>query len=491
MSNLVEKLTAEGGGESAVFLNDIVAQLWPNINVAGCKMTKDIVEPMFKTMLPGPLASLHFTKIDLGAVPLRLSNVLATKTDTDGIKLDMNVDWDGKCDIELDGDMIPALGVEGVKLHGRLSILLCPLTNVIPLIGAAQVAFINPPVLKLDFTGAANVADFSAIDGSVRQVILSIIEGMAVLPNRFLVKLDANNDYFKTHLYPLGIIRVTVEKAWGFAEESKTTAKKFLSKLTRASPDCYAKVNVGAEESWKTSTKSNTTSPAWGETHDFVVTDLDQCIKVDVEDEDVGGDDEVGLGVTTVKEILLAGGKQELSLVHKGEETPGKVSLACQFFQFEADGGSFSASEHKGGGRLCGLVTILVASAFGIKGQREELSPSVVVKWGKKYSFQTAIKTDAPGTDISNPAFDQNFRIPVTTDMVGNGVENFRIALMDGQKETGGVDVPYADVLKAPDMILQNKFDVGGGATVRASICLRGVRASDAREMALPQRQKH
>jgi len=94
-------------------LNDIVAQLWPNINVAGSQMIKDIAEPMFKTMLPGPLASLHFTKVDLGPVPMRLSNVLATKTDTSGIKLDLNVDWDGNCDIELAGSMIP-------KVVGRI-----------------------------------------------------------------------------------------------------------------------------------------------------------------------------------------------------------------------------------------------------------------------------------------------------------------------------------------------------------------------------------
>ena len=91
------------------FLNDIVTQLWPNINVAGSQMIKEIAEPMFKTMLPGPLKTLHFTKIDLGTVPLRLNGVLVTKTETEGIKLDMNVDWDGECDIKLDADMMPEL----------------------------------------------------------------------------------------------------------------------------------------------------------------------------------------------------------------------------------------------------------------------------------------------------------------------------------------------------------------------------------------------
>ena len=72
-------------------------------------MVKDIADPMFKEMLPGPLATLHFTKVDLGDVPIVLSNVKVTKTATDGIKLDLNVDWDGKCDIQLDGSMIPSL----------------------------------------------------------------------------------------------------------------------------------------------------------------------------------------------------------------------------------------------------------------------------------------------------------------------------------------------------------------------------------------------
>lgn len=84
-------------------------QLWPNINVAVSKMIKDIVEPMFKTMLPGPLKTLHFTKIDLGPIPLRLSNARTTKTEVDGIQLDLNVDWKGKADIEMDADMMPAL----------------------------------------------------------------------------------------------------------------------------------------------------------------------------------------------------------------------------------------------------------------------------------------------------------------------------------------------------------------------------------------------
>ena len=321
-------------------------------------------------------------------------------------------------------------------------------------------------------------------------MILGVINSMFTLPNRFLIKLDVNTDYFRTYHDPVGMVRVTVEKAWGFGEEAQSSTRKFFNKLTRAAPDCYAKVEVGAEEAWKTATKNNTNRPAWNETHDFVVSDFDQCIKVDVEDEDVNGDDEVGIAVTTIREILKAGGSQELTLVHKGEATDGRVSISCQFFGFVADAGSLTASDHKGDGRLSGIGTILVASAFGIQGKREDLKPSVVVTWGKTQRFQTTIHTDAPGTDISNPAFDQAFRLPFTTDLVGRSPENFRIALLDGEKEIGAVDIPFASVADAPDKTLQQKFDVGNGASIRASIRLRGIVPARMPEEALPVRHR-
>ena len=313
---------------------------------------------------------------------------------------------------------------------------------------------------------------------------------MLTLPNRYLINLDVHNDYFKTFLYPLGVIRVTVEKAWDFAEEAKGGAKKLFSKLTRADPDCYVKVEVGAEEAWQTSTKNNTVHPSWNETKDFVVSDYDQCIKFGVEDHDVNGNDEVGLAVTTVREVLLAGGRQELGLTKDGKDVDGKVSVACEFFQLVKDGKSFSAKEHKGEGRICGLVTVLVAGASEIKGARKELTPSVVVSWGKEKHFQTAVKTDAPGTDINNPGFDQSFRFPVTLDMVGSNVAPLRLALMNGEKEIGGVNIAYADLQKTPDGILKNSFDIGGGTTVRASFCLRGILPHTLQQSELPERSK-
>ena len=137
---------------------------------------------------------------------------------------------------------------------------------------------------------------------------------------------------------------------------------------------------------------------------------------------------------------------------------------------------------------MCGILNVLVAGAFGIKGQRETLNPSVVVTWGSKHRFQTAVKTDAPGTDINNPTFDQQFRIPVTTADITAG--SLRIACMDKETEIGAVEVPFEDLLKAPDMTLQDNFDVGDGVRVRASVSLRGVKPASMQNKTLTQREK-
>ncbi|KAF2686573.1 hypothetical protein K458DRAFT_334396 [Lentithecium fluviatile CBS 122367] len=478
-SSLVDALTASGGAEPAGFLNDIVEQLWPNISVAGANIAKSVVEPILASTLPGPLSSLHFVKLDFGHVPIQLSNVDVHKATNEGIKLDLDVNWEGVCDIELDGNHVPKIGIEKVHLKGRLTILLCPLTNVIPLIGAAQVAFINPPSLKLDFTDAANIADCFLIEKTVRNTILGIISGMAVLPNRFLVKLDANNDYFKTYQPHHGILRLTVEKATGITAPKKSGASRLLQKIVKDVPDCYVKVNVGAEAEWRTKVQKNNHDPEWNETHDFLVSDYEQNIAVDIQDDDLAGDDDIGLGSTSIKQMLLHGGSEDLSLTHKGEPTTARLSLHAKLYNFVAEPSLLSAqnAQGHGPGEICGLVTILIANVANLQGQRDELNPSVKVSWGGK-EFATMAKTYTPGTDIFNPSFDQAFTIPLTADLLADPA-SFRIALVNGKEEVGGVEVGFQDVVGAPAMVKAESYDVGGEAVVRASISIYGVRLAE------------
>jgi Ca2+-dependent lipid-binding protein len=301
---------------------------------------------------------------------------------------------------------------------------------------------------------------------------------MAVLPNRFLVKLDSNNDYFKTYQPHHGIVRLTIGKATGIsAPKKKSGVSRLLAKVVKDVPDCYVKVNVGAEEEWRTSVQKNDHEPVWNETHDFLVTDFEQQIAVDIQDDDLAGDDDIGLGYTTIKDVLLNGGTHELSLTHQGEATDAKLTIHAEFHNFVADANLLSAQSSPAQDSICGLATILIASVLGLQGQRDELQPSVKVTWGAK-SFQTAVKTYTPGTDIFNPSFDQAFRIPITADMVANP-GSFRISLLNKTNETGAIDVPFQDVVGAPGLVREDSFDVGGGATVRARITVQGLQKEE------------
>lgn len=311
------------------------------------------------------------------------------------------------------------------------------------------------------------------VNKAVRKVILDVIGSMAVLPNRYLVKLDSNNDYIKTYLPHLGALRLTVERAVGISGPKKSGAKRLLAKIVKDVPDYYCKVNVGAEEEWRTAVKKSTKDPEWNETHDFLIADYEQQVFINVQDDDFGGDDDIGTATTTVRDILLNSGSQELALTHNGEPTEAKVVIHAGFYNFVGDAGVITSTRSENEGQIVGLATVLIASALGLQGQRDELNPSIKVTWGAK-EFRTAVKTYTPGMDIFNPSFDQAFRIPVTADLLANP-GNFKIALLNKADEAGSVEIPFQDILQAPGLVKEESFDVGSGATVKASISLRGL----------------
>lgn len=245
-------------------------------------------------------------------------------------------------------------------------------------------------------------------------------------------------------------------------------------------PDCYVKVTVGAEPEYRTPTVDNDHNPVWNATHDFLITDFEQVIALDVQDDDTATtDDDIGLGQTTVKDILLNGGTHELDLTHKGDPTGAKLTIHAKFFNLVAEPNMLSAgaSEVQGQDQICGVATILVASALGLQGDRDSLNPSVKVTWGDK-TFQTAAKTYTPGTDIFNPSFDQAFQVPLTADMLASA-PSFQIQLLNKTDVAGSTDIGFNDVVGVEGMAREESFDVGGGAKVRARISVHGVKLAE------------
>lgn len=455
---------ASGGVESVGFLNDLVRQLWDYINIAGGKLTKEIVEPIFKEVLPGPLKSLHFEKIDLGKKPLTFDNVDVHTREKGMVKLDIDVSWDGNCDIELAANMLGKFGVESVKIKGRLSVLLCPLINRMPIVSAMQIGFINPPDIELDFTGLAQVADLCIIDDTIRSVIQNVLAGILVLPNRLLIKLDPTNNFFDTYKHPLGLIRLTVVKGQGFK-----VPKQFIKDI----PDVYCKIKLGAEEKWKTSTINNDTTPEWNEKKDFILSDHDQIIEIEALDDDLAGDDNLGSGKITVGKLLLAGGTADVPLIHKGEDTGASITISSSIYQFTSETISCESPDHSGKELLCGLVTVLIAGASNIPGKREEAASKVKLTYhGKDYLTPTIFHN--PGIDAINPSYDWSLRVPLTPDMISSSPD-FTLTLMNGKETIGTTSVAFEDVWQSAEKTLTTKRDMGDSSSIDFHIRIAGV----------------
>lgn len=448
---------------SGSFLTDVIAAIWPQVNVSVSTEVKNTVEPMFKDMLPGPLKTLHFTKLSLGSVPLRLDNCIVheCKKNRNGVKyvqIEIDVVWDGQCDIELKADYVGKLGVQHLKLAGRLSLLLQPIIDTIPVVGAVQFGFVNPPTLLLDFTGLANVADISTIKTTINTTINDILAGMLVLPHRMMTKLDDKVSYMTIYQPPLGVARLSILRGRGFQIESKTMA------LRNDVPDVYCTVVVGATTIWTTSVVPNALEPQWtGETADTLLDDYNQIITINAFDKDDGtmdSDDPLGSAQVTVGELLLAGNVKEVELQDVGGRGTGAyITVHCELLDLVADGKRMEAEanpdEKK---KYKGLLTVLLSRAGDLPQRSDKDVPElyfVKATYGAQTFYTSAVDGQAP-------VYDCSFRVP----LIESEKHPVTLSLFKGTTASdkgkdnvlvGTFSIPYEAILDAPAHTLSSR----------------------------------
>jgi len=479
-SSITAAVLSSGGTESLGWLNDIIKQMWPNINAAAATMVKELVEPGLREGLPGPLNGLKFTKISLGSAPPRFDNI-DVFTQTEGsIKLNIDLHWVAEdFDIELATGIISA-GVESIKIVGRLSVLMGPLVNTLPCIGAVQLAFINPPIIDLNFSGVASIADWSFVEEKITETVQSILASMLVLPNRMLTTLLVENDFCQTYKEPPGIARVTVVKGNNFRPEAG-----FLRKDV---PDIYVKTKFGAFDPWQTSVQHNKTDPVWNERKDFVFSDDDQVIKVEAWDEDTfNPDDRVGTASGTVGQFLLDDdGLKTLKLADKdGAPIDGDITLQVEAYKCVQDLSSFELPDFEGNEHndcICGFMIILVGKGIDIPVPKT-YSTFVKVEWGPSQNFVTAPITDAPGIDATNPSYDTPFLIPLTQELIKSNKEHdvvFTVmnSFEGDETELGTTSVTFDSIMESSTKTItgDKEESIGDeGLKLRYQVSLRGL----------------
>jgi Ca2+-dependent lipid-binding protein len=464
--------------QSGEMLTDILAQLWPLVSTVLAMKIKERVEPRFAT-LPGVLSSLHFVTVDLGHVPMRLDNVVVHELETDPsrmLQIDMDLHWDGNCDIQLKANVLGQLGVTNIKVFGRLSILLKPLHANLPIVQSIQIAFINTPQISLEFTGLANIADVEMIRQRIYTLVQKIVQKQMVVPQRRLIKLDMACRFFDIYQPPLGVARLLIKSGKGFVVEDRGVFQK------PDIPDCFLVCSLGDTEH-KTSTVKDDLSPTWNEKMDYLFCDFDQIIHMDVYDEDAGPldpDDYLGSADVTVGEILLEGGSMELSLHETGGKLTGaKVAVACSHLSLVEELDSLSTSSQTAStssNEIFGLLTVLIGQAFRLPCEKEDVAACVEISCGDQI-YTTKIVKDYPGLDSLNPFFDGAFHFPLTTSLLDDGrVKDITLTLVNQKVRLGKIRISHADLAGATGHSISMKQPVENlGAAIEYCISLKGV----------------
>lgn len=459
-------------------ISDLVAGLWPFIRLAMAKKIEEKVSPRFKA-LPGPLATMRFVKIDLGTCPMRLDNVVVHERNKTTLQFDLDVDWDGNCDIKLKADYLGSFGIKSLKLFGRLSILMQPLIEDLPIVQAVQVAFINPPKITLEFAGLANLADVNIIRQRIYDILQRVLQKQMVLPRRRLVKLDAATSFFDIYKPPIGVARLTMLHGTGFVVEERN----FLQSADI--PDCYVVASMGNAKH-RTATIKDDLNPVWDETIDFLLCDFDQVIHMDVIDEDGGPldpDDFLGAADVTVGQVLLQNGQTTIELLDEGgKPTNARITVGVQRVDLTENLASLSASAMEGhANEISGLLTVLIGQANNLPVDKENVSACVKLSYGNQ-EFSTKLVADYAGLDSLNPFFDDVFHIPLTADLLlpEGRIKDFELILLNQNESLGVITLTHERVVSAPKCVLTEKEAIGtGGASLVYRVILRGLSIMD------------
>lgn len=441
--------------------NELTAICWPHIGKIVELNLSPTLEPLINHYLPKPFTRFRFLRAKLGKDPVTVDNIVVHKRHENSIALDVDVTFLGHPDMAMKcAPLSTPFGIKQLTWSGRLSVLLRPLLTQLPLVGAIQASMIKAPELKMDFTGVANVAEFGPIERIVQMVLRKVLSSMLVLPNRFNYILSETVDYFDVYQPPIGIINIKIERGRHFTKEKKVG-------LITAVPDLYCKATFALEE-MKTDVQMNNLNPEWGKSKSFILSDLDQPFELSCYDKDMFTRDDLGGTINLSAGELLERKSYWYKLQDKIDPNfakNGEIYLSAQLYTFKDP-----REEVRG---QC-VFSILIDRAKnlpkGTKSAAVKVTLGTRTKLIEKETYEV-YKTDDPNSDPSNPVWNFSF------DILCHDYRTSDITLeVFSRKQILGSTHINATILEASDSNEESgEFDIGGGATLRAKVILRGL----------------
>ncbi|XP_045472694.1 extended synaptotagmin-2-like isoform X1 [Harmonia axyridis] len=328
--------------ERAEWVNDIVLQLWPNINCFLIKFVRSKLESKIRKKYD----TFKFEEICFGSMPPKIDGVkvYSRSTTRDSILIDFDIFYDGDCDINfsISGHQVGRL--KNFQLSVDVRVVLKPLMLKSPIVGGVQVFFLNTPEIDFELDGLSGIPGLSHV---LRKQIEEKLKKKIVFPNKITKRFTKNVEATELKsLEPEGVLRIHIAEAKDL-ERRDVTGKS----------DPYAVITVGAQE-YKTQVINRSLNPKWDEWCEFVILDpTAQQVRFKLFDQDdLNEDDFLGSGVVDIKSVY--DGTIDHWIVLDGVKH-GKIHLRFTWMSLTSDYSSLDKALHE-----VKLLKVAVSSAL-------------------------------------------------------------------------------------------------------------------------------
>ncbi|KAG8452427.1 hypothetical protein GDO86_004288 [Hymenochirus boettgeri] len=443
--------------EKAEFLNKIVAQMWPFIGQYLEKMLTDSIAPTIRSS-NSQLSTFYFTKISFGEKAPKVTGVkVHTEFDKNQIILDLHLSYVGDVEINVEiKKYFCKAGVKGVQLHGTLRVILEPLIGDMPLVGAITLFFIRRPLLDLNWTGLTNLLDIPGLNSMSDTMIMDIISGFLVLPNRLAIPLASNLHVAELRSpLPRGIVRIHLLEAKNLGAKDIQ-----LKGLLEGKSDPYAIVRVGTQV-FTSHTVNENLNPVWNEMYEVIVHEVPgQELEVELFDKDPDQDDFLGRMKLDLGEVKKHGlldkwfvlNDTKSGKLHLRLEWLNLMSNASQLEQILKINREITAKTHEEPSAAILIIYLDRAQDLPLKKKIKEPSPMV------QLSIQDMTQESKAVINNSSPVWEEPFRFylrdPKLHDL------DIQVKDDDRQFSLGSLSVPLSRILTADNLTLDQWFQL-------------------------------
>ncbi|KAG9469308.1 hypothetical protein GDO78_020878 [Eleutherodactylus coqui] len=287
--------------ERVEWVNKVVQQMWPYFGIYMEKLFQEKIEPLVRES-NGHLRAFTFTKVHFGERSPRINGIKAytKKVDKREVILDIQLCYNGDCEIDVEVKKMCKAGVNGIQVHGTLRVILAPLLADVPFIGAVTMFFIHKPHLDINWTGLTNILEIPGVSDMSDGMIVDLIASHLVLPNRITFPLCGQVNAAQLRFpVPRGVLRVYLQEAQNLIPKDT-----YLKGIIKGKSDPYAVLRVGNQSSKSQTIKENL-NPHWNEMYEFVVHEVPgQDLEVNIYDEDPDKDDFLGSLVIGLEGVM-------------------------------------------------------------------------------------------------------------------------------------------------------------------------------------------